>query len=648
MKINPSYNNYFFDFFGTIMNRVCSADDVKRLWANRMSHAMSFAVSSSELYAVRRGAEKQICVKERDNEFTYTELAENMYTRLCCLHSDIGYSQEEFLGLSIKTELSVEKDVQVVNEPVKEWFVKLKSMGKRVFILSDFYLGSDCFAEFLRAKGLDGIAERIFVSCELGTNKASSKIYPLVLSELGLNAQDCCMIGDNHTSDFLNAKAKGLDAVKVKENKKFNQPVDCRKELFSLLTYEKKGGLSYSNYCFLLYLFVQRLYAQLVKNEHARVYFLAREGEFLKKLFDAYCIQMNIRYGTPLIHSKYLYVSRKSTFPATLRPLEQEDFSLLFRSYPNMSIRGFLEHIDLDTDIIEKIKDSLSFDADEDIIGIAHSQQFEELLRNELFIKAYKERITEAKETFNAYLRQNGLFYNSNPALVDVGWRGSIQDYIKASLSEDMSITGYYIGLNNNTSVSEDNRKAGLIFSHYPVSSEDIRVWSFDSNFMERLLSASHPSTKGYVTEGEEVSPVFNEFGSEENNYKLILPVQDYIAEKFSRLTDIIYNLPVLDDTLYSLIKEAHINTCCKVSASDMKLQSQLLKGQNENFGYLVVAGDRLKKVFSAGNIIRKLRGNLGKLRDTSLIARVFMTKGFYGLAAAFYRSNAKALRKDK
>ena len=647
MKINQSCNIYFFDFFGTIMNRTCSADDVKRLWSNRMAKRLGMCVPSSVLYKIRRGAEAEICKKERDFEFTYNELTDAIYKRLLAVTDKITFSMETFYAMALEVETGVETDVQVVNQPVVDMIMKLKGMNKRLFVLSDFYLPKFCFTDFLEMKGLSGIFEDIFVSCHFDTNKASGRLYPLVLEKLGVSASECFMTGDNHTSDYLNAKANGLGAYNVKENKKFNQKIDNRKELYDILTFEKKDGLSYSNYAFVLYLFTQRLYKELIDKSYKKAFFLSREGEFLKKLFDEYSLYMHNTYGLPRVESKYLYVSRQSTFPASLRPLEEEDFTTLFSSYPTMSIRVFLEHIGIRESDAEEIMQSLEGNTTEDIKNLWESKVFADLLANEKFRQVYADVYLANKMTFLNYLRNQGFFDDKQVALVDVGWRGSMQDYIYRSIEGGASLTGYYVGLGNNADISEDNKKYGLVFSEYPYKSDHHRIWSFDSNFMERLLSASHPSTRTYVIENDKINPVFNEFGKEEDNYRLIKPVQEYIMEKFRRILEAESNLPVLDDEFYRLCMEAHIEACTKVTGDNMRLQQKLLKGQNENFGYLVSSGDRLKKVFSVKNILRKLFSDAGLLKNSQLIARVLMTKGFYGISAAIYRSNKRRLRKE-
>ena len=37
MDISKEYEIYFFDFFGTIMHRKCSGDDIKKIWSNQLA-----------------------------------------------------------------------------------------------------------------------------------------------------------------------------------------------------------------------------------------------------------------------------------------------------------------------------------------------------------------------------------------------------------------------------------------------------------------------------------------------------------------------------------------------------------------------------------------------------------------------------------
>ena len=82
MDINKEYEIYFFDFFGTIMHRKCSGDDIKKIWSNQLALLCKCKLSSRIWYELRISAEKYVCRKENHYEFTYKELIKEIYNRV--------------------------------------------------------------------------------------------------------------------------------------------------------------------------------------------------------------------------------------------------------------------------------------------------------------------------------------------------------------------------------------------------------------------------------------------------------------------------------------------------------------------------------------------------------------------------------------
>jgi predicted HAD superfamily hydrolase len=92
----------------------------------------------------------------------------------------------------------------------------------------------------------------------------------------------------------------------------------------------------------LLY-FIARLHDALVEQGVRQVYFLSREGQPLKRMFDLY---QNKVSGS--ITSYYLEVSRRSTLLPSLEPLAEEGFETLFRQYRRISLFEFLSSLGLE------------------------------------------------------------------------------------------------------------------------------------------------------------------------------------------------------------------------------------------------------------------------------------------------------------
>lgn len=637
--ISYKYQNYFFDFFGTIMFRYCSPDDVKRIWSNIVSRKILFEIDASDLYNIRISCEKA-CLN-KIGEYQYKVLISRIYSYLKCSY-DINYEFQEFYDICLSIELDTEFKNQIPNNEMVDIVRNLKKQGKRVYIVSDFYLGKRYIHEFLKDKNIDDLFDDIFVSCECDANKATMGLYDFVINQTEIeNKNTVLMIGDNYRSDYINAKRSGIASYYLGENKRYGKQIKIDSLDCSQIT-----DPIYSDYAYFLFLFNERLYMNLMKNNFKDVYFLSREGEFLKKLFDNYCQLINEKYDMPIINSHYLYVSRQATYCPTLNvDINKETFDKLFSEYPDLCLDTFCSNIGFDEKDIELLKSKLDLDFRKSIKSLRQSKEFNSLVQNGLFEKMYRNTVTLQKRLFKDYLNQNGIIDDCIIAVVDVGWKGSIQDNI-FNVFENLSIYGYYCGLKNQAIVSENNKKFGLMFSEIPFKTNDYDLWSFDSNFLERLLSASHPSTKKYICELDEVCPVFNKFGSEKNNYEMVKDIQESLLKKHSCIVDKVFGSPFFNKEIYCFLKTKHINNCSKINANHIKLQYNLLNGQMENFGYQTTANEHIASVLSFNTIIQKLKKNIKLLNDDLKIAHIVCLKGNCFVPVLFYKNAMRKIKK--
>jgi putative hydrolase of the HAD superfamily len=74
------------------------------------------------------------------------------------------------------------------------------------------YSGPDFWDE-VRAFGLDQLLETIVISCEVGYMKPHPRIFHAALERLGVEADECLMVGDNLRADVEGAKTLGMLAV---------------------------------------------------------------------------------------------------------------------------------------------------------------------------------------------------------------------------------------------------------------------------------------------------------------------------------------------------------------------------------------------------------------------------------------------------
>lgn len=611
----------FFDYFDTTATRNCSAKEIKLLWAKNVCQKLNYTIDKNTLYNVRISSEKKLLRISLDNEIIYSDLVEEIYTRLRLIYrenlNNIIPNVSFFSALAFEAECDAEIAMQEVVPESAELMRLLKKEGCKIAIVSDFYLSEKAFLNFLSAHGLSEYIDDVFVSCDNKANKYTGKLYSIVTNELNINSKQCIMIGDNNHSDIKMAQKAGITAFHV-DSSETDLQQKITKQLNSIYKINCKGSERYSNYAYSLYLFVERLYKALIKDGVKNVYFLSREGEFLKRIFDAYIATI----PTCKINTHYLYVSRKATYPATLsNSLDSENFDTL-RKHKTFSIMDFLDNVGIcyeeNRDIFKDI------DVNKQIKSFFDSKQFEYLKNNPDFAKLYKKTITDNKNTIQQYFREQGLYQSDEiVALVDVGWNGTMQNNIYKIL-ENARCKGFYIGVTADSQSDLNNEKIGLIFSGNPIPTKDFDIWKYDSVFFERILWATHGATNGYFKNTEQkVIPVLKDYESEKNNYKMMRPVQEAIFEKFLLIDMEIKNSPFFAEDFYELFKRRHIDTIYKVNNAQLTLQKKMIDNQMQNFGQIRTAQDSLNQAFGIKRLIRKMFSKLYLFKNTEIVFRI-------------------------
>ena len=446
------------------------------------------------------------------------------------------------------------------------------------------------------------------------------------------------MLGDNENSDVKNAEKSGIKGFLLNNSEGVYTKDNVKEKIKKIAKSNLKGVLGYSNYSFLLYLHIERLYKSLIREGIKDIYFLSREGEFLKKLFDCYLYKR----ANSEIRSHYLYVSRKATYPATLKSLKEERFEPL-RKFSELSLNDFFENLGMSAVITER---HLNLgDINKPIKDFFNSKEFYSLCADEEFQRIYEESRSNYISVFRKYCKQEGILPSHKIAIADVGWNGTMQDNILKALG-NVNCIGLYIGLINKAYTSEKNKKLGLIFSENPLDTPDINLWKYDHIFMERILWASHGATDHYEKNADNnVVPVLKSYSSESENYKLMKPVQEVILDKFKKLDDILGSSCYCTEAFYKEFLDIHKRMLFIVNNQQLELQRKMIKGQMQNFGHLTSAGNSIGTTFSVGRIMKKIWSNLRLFKNTEIMFRILINynrkniiRVLYGIRYLFMR----------
>jgi len=287
-----------------------------------------------------------------------------------------------------------------------------------------------------------------------------------------------------------------------------------------------------------LVFFVKKLHVDLLKNNQKSVFFLAREGQFLKVVFD-----LLVKKEGSNISSFYFEVSRSSTFLPSLKELEKEKFSTLFRQYNSISALEFLQNLNLESlekNLTNELNVSQSRFRDR-IENFQESHLFSQIINSKLFTTEYELKRTEQSQLLIRYIKQFDDLKSNNFNIVDVGWKGTIQDHLgKVIERHDKNIitTGYYMGLLYPTLLSTNSTKKGLIFS-IDDSHKSYKFDVFNENraLYELILSANHGSAKNYIEDSNGcVTCAHQEFVEKDQFFSLIEPVQTSLLSHVTEL----------------------------------------------------------------------------------------------------------------
>lgn len=520
------------DCFDTLLHRVCSAHEVLNIWCRMLSEKLPFSEKKMrEIWDLSRIITAQRAEKQRMEEVSFYDVALEMYARVKELYRAISLSLEEFVCFLEAEMLRAENSVIVVNSELIVKLIQEKRDKKIVICISDFYMPGSWLSELFKMRNIDFIFDRVYVSSDFGLRKSSGYLYEYVLNDLqtllpDITYKNMVMLGDNRLSDYVIPKNMGIKVFLFNDKivqKKINHMYH---DLMNIYKDNVQCHSPFSNYSFSLLLFCKKLLINLRKENLNKVWFFSREGKILKRFFEEYLTLCNEKG----IKCHYINISRQSTFLPSLSKIDVEDFYYLKTKTSTMSLNNFLNSLGILECCVPILTDEYNFEKVEN--NFFESKTFRKLKSDQRFISVYeKERLNAKWEAIN-YFQSNGICLKSKEkyAVVDIGWKGSIQDCLYKIFDGQHTILGYYYGLVGDVKSTEGNLKAGLIFADFPVKTNGYEVYRINYRMLERLLYADHGGCLKYKAD----QAILKKVGKRESElYKFVEPMQKKIIEEF-------------------------------------------------------------------------------------------------------------------
>ena len=287
MKILKNKNVILVDYFDTLVYRCVSTSTVQLQWA------VNLKVKFAEL---KNFTPEQILQIRNDIKYSlkddFDEVPYNVLMEKVCEYFKLNTNKEQFCAYSKALEESIELGVQFANKKLVKVLQKQKQLGKKIYLVSDFYLPLSSFKKFLSYHNILNLFDDVFVSSEVNHTKRrnGAKLFLYALQQIGCKAQNAIMIGDNYQVDYLMCKQVGIDSIFYKrKNKKI-----LNYQKLSALTFNKKfinfklsswKETPFLEYSILFYLFTKYLTNKAKTDNVKKLTFLSRDGYFLNKLF---------------------------------------------------------------------------------------------------------------------------------------------------------------------------------------------------------------------------------------------------------------------------------------------------------------------------------------------------------------------------
>ncbi|MFQ3458377.1 hypothetical protein PMN64_34380 [Bradyrhizobium sp. UFLA01-814] len=457
-----------------------------------------------------------------DDEYDLIHVLRGWLLRIADLKSDdevqkLAHELSEF-------ELVCEEECSYVDPGIVSLLTEYPA--EKTIYLSDFYMPSEMLARLLHSKGLKLLVREGFVSCDVRKNKRSGRLFGHVHQSLDVAPEQHVHIGDNVYSDVEIPRRLGIAAVRftpewAAEARNIQQiAFGSREALFEQIAIrseeaarefiaaepaERSAAFCAGVRAAPLFLgFCHFVAERAVRDKVDSLFFLSQEGDFLHRVFAALFPKSTLA-GLPLPDSRGLGVSRVSTFlPSFPEPIGHEHLKLVWSLHWQQRVSTLFKVCGLEAGEFRDLLESLGLKEDELIIHPENDPRIGRLIEAPAFRKAASRQYSKRRERLDRYLDQQGLGRRGKIGVVDVGWRGTIQDNL-ARMRPDAEFTGYYLGLRKFLNPQPANVEKHV----YGVDERCGDAALLDSfEPLEVICSSMSGSTEDYREDGDIVVPV--------------------------------------------------------------------------------------------------------------------------------------------
>ena len=538
----------FCDFFDIIIHKNENSDQTTRLWSKIMIRELGLDLRIYELFVTRKECE-DFLISKFDQPLAginYDLIIDEVYNRLICTKDLKKISKEAFKEYFENSDYQAKCMSSILHVEMKDALVNLKEKGYKVYCASNFPGSSSVLKKYVAYWGMEELFEGIYSASDVGSG--TEEFHNFLVTELQLPVEQVIILKSYSKNEATKTQRTGIKTIPsiairtpiVKE--KYTEQKKYRKVVRKLyMDCNRKSAPPHSDYILFYYVYIERLYKKAKQDGIRNIFFLAREGLFLKKIFDYYQDYVALN-NNDRINTHYFKASRNSLMLASFKNLEVEEFAYLKRRWPTLSVNTFLKNFNFSDELVEKIVESAHLENVREEVekDFLNSEVFLKLKQNPTFIEAYDNARHNQKRYFSEYLDSFQVDIQSEGIhLTDVGWGGTMQDRLYNFFNEEdkIPVIGYYLGLREVRNITQHTPRYGFNFSVYPYISFFDNILMANVELNEQLLAAGHGSTIAYTDKLNSYTIEHHEENDKRVFEAYIEETQHFMLARFKELT---------------------------------------------------------------------------------------------------------------
>ena len=312
-------------------------------------------------------------------------------------------------------ELALHRRLTWPNAALAAWLESARQRGIHIVAVSDTYLGAVELRALLQYHGVP-VPERIYASCEQGSDKFHGDLFHRVLAAEGVPAAQTLHVGDRLAADVWAPRWCGIAALRYRLLSSVPPLVPGHTDETYRFGHDVLGPVFLT--------FAKLLTRELRHKGWRRLAFIARDGDLLREVMRRW---LGAQPGRPQPALDYVHLSRRATALAAARRID----AAALEQQQEIRAPGAV------------LARTLAFH------GLS-AQALPDDIDDPRFQAMVAEAATLQTGLLADYLSQEQLGTDDTTLLVDIGWQATIQQALNrafAGTSVFKPLPGCYLGL---------------------------------------------------------------------------------------------------------------------------------------------------------------------------------------------------------